>query len=85
MAADDRLKDFPNTTLEPLGIEAKHPDEFILEVINMAPRAVTSAVSEPAHSLRNPPLSLNDLLNTLENQGLARSVAKLRELCGMTV
>ncbi len=79
------LKDFPSSTLEPLGIEAKHPDEFLLEMINMAVGAVTSAVSEQASSLHNPPLSLTDLLDVLANQGLTRSVAKLRELFGMTV
>lgn len=79
------LKDFPNSALEPLGIEAKHPDEFILEMINLAPGAVTSAVMEQARSLRNPPCSLADLLGTLANQGLTRSVAKLRERCGLMV
>lgn len=79
------LKDFPNSALEPLGIEAKHPDEFILEVINLASGAVASAVMEQARSLRNPPRSLADLLDTLANQGLTRSVAKLRELFGMTI
>ena len=79
------LRDFPNSALEPLGIEAKHPDEFIVEVINLASGAVASAVMEQTRSLRNPPRSLADLLETLATQGLTRSVAKLRELFGMTV
>ena len=79
------LKDFPDSVLAPLGIEAKHPDEFILETIDLAPGAVCGAVAEQARVLRNPPRRVGELLDTLGNQGLTRSVAKLRELFGLTV
>ena len=75
------LRDFPNSTIEPLGVEAKHPDAFILDVINLSPVAVTTAVIEQARSLRNPPRTLTDLLGALAAQGLTQSVEKLRELC----
>ena len=76
------LKDFPSGALEPLGIEAKHPDEFLLETIDLAPGAVAAAVMEQVRALKNPPRSLEDLLDTLAEQGLTRSIAKLRELFG---
>lgn len=39
-------------------------------------------ISEQAAALKNPPRSIGDLLDTLREQGLVRSVAKLRELIG---
>ena len=75
------LRDFPDSALEPLGVEAKHPDAFILDVINLSPVAVTTTTVEQARSLRNPPHTLADLLDTLAAQGLTQSVEKLRELC----
>lgn len=79
------LKDFPATALDPFGIVAKHPDEFVIEAVNLAPGAVAAAVTEQARSLRHPPVSLGTHLDTLAEQGLTQTVAKLRELFGMMV
>ena len=79
------LKDFPASALAPFGIKAKHPDDFIIEAIDLAPGAVAAAVSDQARALRNPPIRLNLLLDTLGQQGLTQSVAKLRELFGLAV
>lgn len=76
------LDDFPENKLAPYNVAAKHPDEFVLEAIDLAPGLVTAAVSEQATSLRNPPRTVGELLDILRNQGLVRSVAKLRELFG---
>lgn len=40
------LRDFPAVTLETSSIEAQHPDEFILHLINLAPGAVAAAGKE---------------------------------------
>ncbi len=76
------LRDFPANRLAPFGIEAQHPDDFVLSLIAVAPRAVSRIIVEQAAALRNPPRSIAELLDTLRKQGLARSVAKLRELLG---
>ena len=34
-------------------------------------------------SLRNPPVTAEDLLNTLENQGLVQTVARLRQFTAL--
>jgi hypothetical protein len=75
-------KDFPAATLAPYDIEAQHPDDFVLDTIDLAPGTVTQVISEQAAALKNPPRSIGDLLDTLREQGLVRSVAKLRELFG---
>ncbi len=76
------LSDFPATSLAPYGIEAIDPDEFVLNVLDLAPAAITTVVSEQAAALKNPPISIAELVETLLRQGLARTVARLRELMG---
>lgn len=76
------LDDFPDEKLAPYNIEAKHPDEFVLDTIDLAAGVVTKVVGEQAASLKNPPRSVAELLDTFREQRLVRSVAKLRELFG---
>ena len=76
------LDDFPEGKLAPYNVEAKHPDDFVLNGLDLAPGLVATAVSEQATSLKNPPRTVGELLDTLRDQGLVRSVAKLRELFG---
>jgi hypothetical protein len=76
------LDDFPDLKLAPYNVEAKHPDDFVLDAIDLAPGIVATVIAEQARSLRNPPRSVGELLDTLREQGIVRSVAKLRELFG---
>lgn len=78
------LKDFPEQKLVPYNVEAKHPDDFVLDAIDLAPGIVATVVAEQARALRNPPRSVGELLDTLRDQGIVRSVARLRELFGAT-
>ncbi len=82
MIVTANLTDFPAQKLAPFSIDAKHPDEFVLDLIDLAPAKVALVVSEQAASLRNPPRTVHDVLDTLQEQGLVQSVAKLRELLG---
>lgn len=77
------LKDFPDEKLAPYNVEAKHPDEFVLDALDLAPALVATVVSDQATALRSPPRTVGELLDTLRAQGLVRSVAKLRELFGL--
>jgi predicted nucleic acid-binding protein len=77
------LKDFPSAALSGFGVEAKHPDYFIAELIDLDPDAMTSAVQGQADALKNPPTTLSQLLDNLAQQGLTQSVSKLRSLLGV--
>lgn len=72
------LKDFPAAVLQPWGIEACHPDDFVLSQISRDRQSVYAAVQQIADSWRNPPGSPNDVLKHLEVDGLIGSVAALR-------
>jgi len=73
------LSDFPEATLEPLGIEVQHPDEFITHLIDLNPGAVCAAAKRQRASLKNPPRSVDEFLETLAQQRLPETVAHLRE------
>jgi predicted nucleic acid-binding protein len=72
------LRDFPASELRQWDIEAKSPDEFIRDQISLDRAAVYAAVQQIADSWRNPPGSVDDVLDRLERNGLAVSVAELR-------
>lgn len=72
------LKDFPAASLAPYGIEAEHPDDFVADLIDVDPAAVCAAVKVVRGRLRNPPRTAEEYLLTLEAQGLAGTVARLR-------
>ena len=74
------LKDFPASALSKYGIEALHPDDFLLDLIDLAPGALCAAVVKQASALRRPSMTTGQLLDTLRVLGLVESVAKLRSL-----
>ena len=61
-------------------MEAQHPDEFILRLIDLAPYAVKEAAGNSRQSLKNPPKSIEEFLTSLEAHGLPETVAALRTL-----
>lgn len=72
------LTDFPAESLEPWQLEAKSPDEFLLEQISIDDRRVWACVQQIADSRRNPPETAEDVLDALERAGIVESVAALR-------
>lgn len=75
------LKDFPADALEPYGVEAQHPDEFIRHSLDLNPAVVCEAVEKHRKNLKKTPKTREEYLNTLLRQGLPQTVAMLRELC----
>lgn len=73
------LRDFPRDQLAPWGIDAKSPDDFLLDLIDLDDRVVWACVQEIANSRRNPPETAEDVLDELERAGLVEAVAALRE------
>ena len=78
----NNTKDFPAEALEEFEIEAQTPDEFVHHLIDLYPDEVIQAAEMHRASLRNPPKTREEYLNTLERQGLTESVAVLRGLWG---
>ncbi|MEO3806947.1 PIN domain-containing protein [Nonomuraea sp. B1E8] len=72
------LRDFPAETLDPWNMEAKSPDDFVLDQIDLDGRVVWTCVQQIADSRINPPETIDDVLDALEAAGLVESVAALR-------
>lgn len=72
------IKDFPVEELEPWGIEARSPDDFVLDHVLQHGPVVSLIVGQIADSWARPPGTVLDVLASLERAGLARSVAALR-------
>jgi hypothetical protein len=60
------LRDFRNL---PEGLEAKPPDEFLCDLLDLDPEAVLLFLHEQAEALKRPPMTFQQLL-----QGLAKTV-----------
>ena len=76
------LKDFPAEILAAYDIEAQHPDDFVLGLIDLAPGAICNVVQKQAGALKCPPATVEDVLEKLTQNGLISSVAELRTLLG---
>ena len=63
------LKDFPQKSLEPFGIEAKHPDNFLLDLCDIFTiSAIAEIINQQAEALKRPPTTVKDLLGRLSIQ-----------------
>ncbi|WP_322780749.1 PIN domain-containing protein [Frankia sp. Cas4] len=72
------IRDFPAADVQPWGIAVKSPDEFVRDQISLDRSVVYAAVQQIADSWRNPPGSVDDVLDRLERGGLPVSAAELR-------
>ena len=74
------LKDFPSEYIGRYGIKAQHPDDFILNLINLNSELVCQAFKNQLTTLKNPPMTSDQLLDILIKQQLTKSMAILQEL-----
>lgn len=74
------LRDFPAAAIAPFGIEAIHPDVFLELLLEQNSEKVLLAAERQRQSLKNPPKSPNEFLETLQAQGLNETVKVLRVL-----
>lgn len=73
------LKDFPDAVLKPYEIQAKHPDDFVTDLIDYNNTAIYTAVKRQRENLRNPPKTAEQLIETLEKCSLTQTAIHLRD------
>ena len=73
------LKDFPAATLDSFGIEVAHPDAFILQQMDLHEGIVINTVRQHRASLKRPPKTAAEYLDTLAAQGLLLTTDRLKE------
>lgn len=72
-------KDFPEH-LVPSGVALAHPDEFLLDQLDLHPGMALQVLTEQASDLSNPPSDLAGVLNRLERCGAPRFADAVRLL-----
>lgn len=71
------LKDFPPDCMDHYNIMSQHPDDFILDLIDLDQPKVLSCFKEDRNHYNNPPFKVDEYLIKLERQGLSKTVAFL--------
>jgi hypothetical protein len=71
------LRDFPDYAVAGFGVEAMHPDKFVLELLNNHQSEVVAALCRLRKSFKNPPHSAADLLANMQRHGLTVSADAL--------
>ena len=77
------LGDFPAQILGNYNIEAQHPDDFVLALLENFPDLVADAARTHRMSLKHPAKTLDEYLAELDERGLIKTVVGLRELSAM--
>jgi len=72
------LSDFPSSIVSKYEMDIQHPDEFLRNLLDLAPARVIRTVQETRLSLKNPPKNSGEYLAILEKQSLPQTVTYLR-------
>lgn len=56
------LKDFPRQALEPFGVIAQSPDDFLTDLFHRSPSTLATIVAHQAADLRAPTMTIEELL-----------------------
>jgi predicted nucleic acid-binding protein len=72
------VRHFPRERLAPWNIRAKSPEDFVLDQIGIDRQAVWACVQQIVDSRTRRPVTTEDVLNELAQDGLVGSVASLR-------
>ena len=72
------LRDFPGRALEPFGLEVIHPDDFLMDQLDLVPGVVLDVLQEQSEHARNPQLNLVDLVARLARAGVPNFADEIR-------
>lgn len=74
------LKDFPDEALTATNVEAVHPDNFLLDQLDLFPGLALQVLTEQAEDLRHPRSDLAGVLNRLQRCGVPGFADEVRLL-----
>lgn len=72
------LSDFPAEVLADWDVEAKHPDDFLVDQFHLDAISLHKAIQAVADSWQRPPGTVDDVLDRLDRAGLPQTAAVLR-------
>jgi PIN domain len=74
------MSDFPAATLSGLGLEALHPDDFLLDQLDLSPPTILQVMHEQAALTTRPRLTPQDLAVLLGRAGAPKFADEIRRL-----
>ena len=74
------VKDFPAESLAPYDIEVVHPDEFLLDQLDLHPAWSEAAITSMLRKNRRPPQEVEELASALAQLGMPRSAGAIARL-----
>ncbi len=77
------LKDFPISETSKYNIEAKHPDDFTADLLDIAPGIICGVIKRLRKIFKNPQVSAHEYLEILTKQSLTKSASKLSEFVSL--
>lgn len=78
-------KDFPEAVLSTYGVEARHPDVFVDNLLDLEPAAVVAAARRQRETLEHPPMMVDRYLEILQRLGMVQTPARARNECDREV
>ncbi|MCL9664555.1 PIN domain-containing protein [Curtobacterium albidum] len=72
------VRDFPEASLAPFDVEVVHPDDFLLDQLDLFPGVVTRVLLELTEDYDDPPLTIDDVLEDLRRAGVPRFASDVR-------
>ena len=73
------LKDFPRAILQPYGIEVQHPDEFLMNQLQLQEIPALRAIKKMRARWTNPTRPAQEIIAAFEKRGLPMTADLLRE------
>lgn len=73
------LKDFPREAVAPFGIDIRHPDEFVMNQLQLQKLPALSAIRKMRARRTNPERTAAELTSAMELRGLPLTADMLRE------
>lgn len=77
------LKDFPADVLAEHGIEPQHPDDFIMNQLELRPFEALEVFKRVRARRKNPPCTAAELIDMVERSGLPQAAQYLRARVGL--
>ena len=74
------LRDFPPASVEPYDLTVLHPDDFLLDQLDLYPERTPIAVTRQAAAKNRPPMTVGGLLDALARCGVPEFAAKTKQL-----
>ncbi len=73
----ENVKDFPEVELEKYGLEAQHPDVFLLHHYTLEPHKTIQVIFEHCKDMKNPPVNFMDYIERLRKGGVGAFAERL--------